>query len=97
MAVPTIVRRTPDVAVGMTLGVAAEQETVLREGASRNLGSRRHGKTALPVQVDPRRGQPDQPGRTGEWGANPGGELSGGFDLYYLACRSTAVPSLSGL
>ena len=81
--VPTAVRETPAAAgaAGMARGIAAEQETYLREGASRNLGATGRGGTALPVEVGPPRGQPDQPERIGEWGAYPGGELSGGCDL----------------
>ena len=79
---PTAVRENPSaVAVGMARDTAAEQETSLREGASRNLGATGHGGTASPVEVGPPRGQPDQPERTGEWGAFPGGELGGGFNL----------------
>ncbi|MEP4804727.1 MAG: hypothetical protein ABJZ69_09975, partial [Hyphomicrobiales bacterium] len=54
----------------------------------------------MPVEVGPPRGQPDQHGRTGGWGAYPGGELGGGFDLplsRHLAFKHTPVPSFSGL
>ena len=33
---------------------------------------------AVPVEVGPARGQPDQPRGAGEWGSYPGGELGVG-------------------
>ena len=98
--VPAAVRETPAAAVGMARDIAAEHQTNLREGASPDLGVTGRGGTALPFEVGPPRGQPDQPGRTGEWGAYPGGELDGGFDLplsRHLAFKHTPVPSFSGL
>ena len=32
-----------------------------------------HGEAAVPVEVGPERGQPDQPGRAGEMGVYPSG------------------------
>ena len=98
--VTAAVRETPSAAVGMARDIPTEQETHLREGASRNLEVTGPGGTALPAKVGAPRGQPDKPGKAGEWGAYPGGELGGGFDFSvsrHLAVDHTAAPSFSGL
>ena len=95
--VPTAVREASPAAVGKARNIAARRETIFREDAPRNLG---RGGTALPAEVGSTRSQPDQPVRAEEWGAYPGGELGGGFDLplsRYLAFDHTAVPSFRGL
>ena len=59
-----------------------------------------HRGAAVPVEVGPARGQPDQPRRAGEWDSYPGGELGGGYELplpRHLAFKHTATPSCSGL
>ena len=71
--VPAAVRETPGSGVGMARDIAAEHQTNLREGASPDVGATGRGGTALPVEVGPPRSQPDQPRRTGEWGAYSGG------------------------
>ena len=44
-----------------------KRETTLREDASRNFGVTRRRGAAVPVEVDPARGHPDQQRRAGEW------------------------------
>ena len=51
----------------------------MRGDASRNHGATGRREAAVPVEVGPARGQPDQPRRAGEWDAFPGGELGGSF------------------
>ena len=54
---------------------------------------------AVPVEVAPARGQPDQQRRAGEWDTYPGGELGGGYDLplsRHIAFKQSAVPSFIG-
>ena len=55
-------------------------------------------EAAVPVEVSPARGQPDQQGGAGEWGSYPGGELGVGYDMLLprLALKHTAVPQFSG-
>ena len=57
-------------AVGQSLAGAgpttAVQETILRDGGYPNFGETGHGEAAVPVEVGPERGQPDQPGGAGE-------------------------------
>ena len=72
----------------------------MREDASRNSGVTGRRRAAVPVEVGPARGHPDQPRRAGEGDAYPDGELVGGYDLplsRHLAFRHNAVPSFSGL
>ena len=63
---------------------AGEEPTAVRE--TRDAGLRKfsqtgHGETAVPVEVGPMRGYPDQQRRAGEWDLYPGGERGGGYDL----------------
>ena len=72
----------------------AARETTLREHASRSVGVTGRRGAAVPVEVGPARGQPDQPRGAGEWGSYPGDELGVGYDmpLTRLALKHTAVP-----
>ena len=57
------------------------------------------GEAAVPVEVGPQRGQPDQPGRAGERGAFSSGELGGGFGLpssRHIAFKHAVGPTFSG-
>ena len=54
-------------------GPTALRETILRDGGLRKFGETGHGKAAVPVEVDPERDQPDQPGRAGKMGVYPSG------------------------
>ena len=102
-AEPTAARQTSAAAAagGVARGETTERrEITLREDASRNFGVTGRRGAAVPVEVSPARGQPDQPRRAGKWDACPGGELGGGHDLplsRHLAFRHTAVPSFSEL
>ena len=58
---------------GVTADRAAGSETTLHRDLSRNLGATRRREAAVPVEVAPARGQPDQPRRAGEWDAFPSG------------------------
>ena len=49
----------------------------MRDSAWRNFVATGRGETALPVDVGPLRGQPNQPGRAGERGPYLSGESSG--------------------
>ena len=56
-------------------------------------------EAAVPVEVGPARGQPDQPRGAGEWGSYPGSELGVGYDMpqsRLLALKHTAAPQFSG-
>ena len=71
----------------------------MREDASRNFGVMGRRGAAVPVEVGPAGGQPDQQRRAGEWDTYPGGKLGGGYDLplsRHIAFKHTAVPSISG-
>ena len=76
----------------------AARETIFREDASRSVGVTGRRGAAVPVEVGPARGQPDQPRVAGEWGSYPGGELGVGSDmpLPRLALKHTAVPQFGG-
>lgn len=50
---------------------------ILRYEASRHLVVTGHGETAVPVEVGPVRGQPNQPGRAEHRGAYPSSMLGG--------------------
>ena len=96
-AEPSAVRTSVAAVAGDT---AAERETTLRGEASRNLGATGRREAAVPVEVGPARGQPDQPRRAGEWDAFPGGELGGNFDMpisRHLAYKYNTAPVFSGL
>ena len=56
-------------------GTTAASETTLREDASRNCGVTGRRGAAVPVDVDPARGQPDQQRGAREWSTYPVGEL----------------------
>ena len=73
--------RTSAATGGVAGDTAAGRETTLHGDASRNLGSTGRREAAVPVEVGPARGQPDQPRRAGEWDAFPGGVLGGSFDM----------------
>ena len=84
-AEPTAARET-SAAAAAAGGVArgdtpAGRETTSREDASSNFLVTERREAAVPVEVGPARGQPDQPRRAVEWDAYPGGELGGGYDL----------------
>ena len=70
----------------------------IREDASRRVGVTGRREAAVPVDVGPARGQPDQPRAAGEGGSYPGGELGVGYDmpLPRLALKHTAVSQLFG-
>ena len=65
--VPTAVRDT-----------TAGDDTILRDNALRNFVATGRGEITLSVEVGPRMGQPDQPGRAGERGPYLSGESGGG-------------------
>ena len=67
-AEPSAVRTSVAAVAGDT---AAGREITLRGEASRNLGATGRREAAVPVEVGPARGQPDQPRRAGEWDAFP--------------------------
>ena len=69
-AEPSAVRTSVAAVAGDT---AAGREITLRGEASRNLGATGRREAAVPVEVGPARGQPDQPRRAGEWDAFPRG------------------------
>ena len=76
----------------------AGTEATLREDATRNF--RAAGREAVPVEVGPAGGQPDQPRTARELDTYLGGESSGGYDLAlfrHLTFKDTVVPSFSGL
>ena len=95
-AEPTAARETPAVAVagGVARGdTTAGSETTLREDASRTFGVAGRRGAAVPVEVGPATGQPDQQRRAGEWDSYVCGELGGGYDLLlsrHLASKPTA-------
>ena len=76
----------------------AARATTFREDASRSVGVTERREAAVPVEVGPGRGQPDQPRGAGEWWSYPGGELGVGYDMLLprLALKHTAVPQFSG-
>ena len=77
----------------------AARETTFREDASRSVGVTERRGAAVPVEVGPARGQPDQPRGAGEWESYPGGELGVGCDMplsRLLALEHTAAPQFSG-
>ena len=51
----------------------AAREMTIREDASRSVGVTGRRGAAVPVEVGPARGQPDQPRGDEEWGSYPGG------------------------
>ena len=71
---------------------AAGRETTLRGYASRNHGATGRREAAVPVEVGPARGQPDQPRRAGEWDAFPRGLARCGAEA---AAAATAAGSLT--
>ena len=92
--------RTSAAAGGEAGNEAAGRGTTLRGDASRNHGATGRREAAVPVEVGPARGQPDQPRRAGEWDAFPGGELGGSFDMptsRHLAYKYNTTPVFSGL
>ena len=103
-AEPTAAARQISAAGAATAGGAARgyttaaREATFREDASRSVGVTGRGEAAVPVEVGPARGQPDQRRGAGEWGSYPGGELGVGYDmpLPRLALKHTAVPQFSG-
>ena len=88
-AEPSAVRTSVAAVAGDT---AAERETTLRGEASRNLGATGRREAAVPVEVGPARGQPDQPRRAGEWDAFPRGLARCGAGA---AAAATAAGSLT--
>ena len=77
----------------------AARETTFREDASRSVGVTGRREAAVPVEVGPARGHPNQPRGAGEWGSYPGGELGAGYDVplsRLLARKHTAAPQFSG-
>ena len=52
-------------------GRTAVRETILGDRGLRNFGETGHGEAAVPVEVSPERGQPDQPRKAVEMGAYP--------------------------
>ena len=79
--------------------MTAGKETTLSEDASHNFRVMGPRGAAVPVEVGPARGQPDQQRGAGEWDIYPGGELGGGGDLpvsRQIAFKHTVVPSFSG-
>ena len=76
----------------------AARQTTFREDASRSVRVTGRREAAVPVEVGPARGQPDQPRGAGEWGSYPGGELGVGYDipLPRFALKHTVVPQFSG-
>ena len=77
----------------------AGRETTLHKEASRNFGVTGRRGVAVPVEVGPIRGQPDQQRRAGEWDTYPGGESGRGHDLplsRHTAFKHTPVPLFSG-
>ena len=83
---------------GGARGYTTAARETFREDASRSVGVTGRKGAAVPVEVGPARGQPDQPRGAGEWGSYPGGELGVGYDmpLPRLALKQTAVPRFSG-
>ena len=78
---PAAVRETSVAAAvgGRARGdMTAARWTTLREDASRNFGVTGRRGAAVPVEVGPARGQPDQQRRAGESDTHPGGELGVG-------------------
>ena len=65
------------------VGPTAVRETILRDGGRRNFGETGRGEVAVPIEVGPESGQPDQTGRAGEMGVYliNSGEFDGGFGL----------------
>ena len=51
----------------------AARETTFREDGLRSVGVTGRRGAAVPVEVGPARGQPDQPRGAGEWGSYPSG------------------------
>ena len=88
-AEPSAVRTSVAAVAGDT---AAERETTLRGEASRSLGATGRREAAVPVEVGPARGQPDQPRRAGEWDAFPRGLARCGAGA---AAAATAAGSLT--
>ena len=76
----------------------AARETIIRAETSCSVGVTGRRGAAVPVEVGPVRGQPDQTRGTGDWGLYPGSELGIGYDmpLSRLAFKHTAVPQFSG-
>ena len=72
-AEPSAVRTSVAAVAGDT---AAGRETALRGEASRNLGATGRREAAVPVEVGPARGQPDQPRRAEAAAATPASGLA---------------------
>ena len=96
---PTVARET---STAVAAGGGARGDTTagrgktLPEDASRNFGVRGRRRAAVPADVGPARGWPDQ--SVGEWDTYPGCELGGGYNLPLsrnLAFKHTALPSFS--
>ena len=107
-AEPTAARQTSAAAVAAAADAAgggargdtcttAARGAFLREDTSRKFGVTRRRRAAFSVEVDPTRGQPDQPRGAGEWGTYPSGELGIGYDMPSprLTLKHTAVPYVS--
>ena len=77
-AEPTAARETSASAAAAGGGArgdtTAGRETTLREDASRSFGVTGRRRAAVPVEVGPMRGYPDQQRRAGEWDTYPAGE-----------------------
>ena len=101
---PTAAARQISAAGAATAGggargyTTAARERTSREDASRGVRVTGRKEAAVPVEVSPARGQPDQPRMAGIWGSYPGGELEVGYDmpLPRLALKHTVVPNLVG-
>ena len=101
---PTAAARQISAAGAATAGggargyTTAARDTTFREDASRGVGVTGRREPAVPVEVGPARGQPDQPRVAGEWGSYPGGELGVGYDMSLprLALKHAVVPQFSG-
>ena len=70
----------------------AARETTFREDTSRSVGVTGRRGAAVPVEVGPARGQPDQLRRAGEWGSYPGGELGVGYDMPLSRLLAPKIP-----
>ena len=83
---------------GGARGYTTARDTIFHEDTSRSVGVTGRRGAAVPVEVGPARGQPDQTREAGRWGSYPGGELGMGCDmpLSRLALKHTAAPQFSG-
>ena len=105
MTIATAVQPTSGHAEGGNVrDTRAEREAILHDGELPNVGAAGRGGTAVPAEVGPPRGQPDQPGRAGERGAFErgafaSGEFGGGFTLpssRHFAFKHASGPTFSG-